>query len=319
MKKIFFLLIFTSLFSPFCFSQSDDTIHQYTDAEILKLSNYVKELEAKEPLQNLSDLEKADRAQIAEFFTRIPHSYSNSEIIKLAGYIKHLENPAAFPSIASADSLTRYTNPEIAKFAKYIDNLEKKISANPSLQSDPEEKRKITELLSNPSHEYKDAEIIMLANYIKGLEKLDSINTIAIAKAYTDSLELAKVNEKINENKTIEEKKIDEIAKLIFFNFNSSSLKEESYKPLEEVVKLVKSQTELNFIVEGYCDNVGSDEYNLSLSKRRAGTVKSYFISKGIPAKRISAIGYGEANPIATNETEEGRAKNRRVEIKAKK
>jgi OOP family OmpA-OmpF porin len=71
--------------------------------------------------------------------------------------------------------------------------------------------------------------------------------------------------------------------------------------------------------VEGYCDSVGSSVYNLSLSNRRVGSVKKYFISQGIPANRISAIGYGEANPIATNLTEEGRAKNRRVEIKAKK
>ncbi|MES2397286.1 MAG: OmpA family protein [Bacteroidota bacterium] len=105
----------------------------------------------------------------------------------------------------------------------------------------------------------------------------------------------------------------------MFFNFDSSIIKTESYKPLEEVVKLMKSQIDFKFVVEGYCDSVGSSAYNLSLSNRRAGSVKRYFISKGVPANRISAIGYGEANPIATNMTEEGRAKNRRVEIKAKK
>ena len=156
----------------------------------------------------------------------------------------------------------------------------------------------------------------MLAAYIKGLEKLDSLNTIAlIDKAYNDSIAIiAKVDDK-----TEAEIKIDEIAKLIFFNFNSSSLMEESYKPLEEVVKLMKIQLAYKFVVEGYCDTVGSSAYNLSLSDRRAASVKRYFISQGISASRISAMGYGEANPIATNLTDEGRAKNRRVEIKAKK
>lgn len=315
MKKIIFLVLFTLQFSLFCFSQSD-TLHHYTDEEILKISNYVKELESKVSLASLSESDKENRAQIAGFFIKTPHSYTNNEILKLAAYIKHLENPTAFVGNTPSDSLTYYTNPEIAKFAKYIGDIEKRIAGNNELQPDPEEKQKITALLSRPSSdEYNDSEIIMLANYIKGLEKLDSLNTIAIAKAYNDSVALAVVVP----IKTEEEKKIDEIAKLIFFNFDSSSIKAESYKPLEEVVKLMKSQIEFKFVVEGYCDSVGSSAYNLSLSNRRAGSVKRYFISKGVPANRISAIGYGEENPIATNMTEEGRAKNRRVEIKAKK
>ena len=315
MKKIFFLVLFTLQFSLFCFSQTD-TLHHYTDAEILKLSNYVKELESKVPLANLSASDKENKAQIAGFFMKTPHSYTDNEVIKLAAYIKHLENPTSFAGNTPSDSLTYYTNPEIAKFAKYIGDLEKRISSNSELQADPEEKRKITALLTRPSSdEYNDSEIIMLANYIKGLEKLDSLNTVAIAKAYNDSVALAVVVP----IKTDQEKKIDEIAKLIFFNFDSSTIKPESFKPLEEVVKLMKGQIDFNFVVEGYCDSVGSSAYNLSLSNRRAGSVKRYFISQGIPSNRISAIGYGEANPIATNLTEEGRAKNRRVEIKAKK
>lgn len=316
MKKIIFLVLFTLQFSLFCFSQSD-TLHHYTDEEVLKISNYVKELESKVSLANLSESDKENRVQIAGLLIKTPHSYTNNEILKLAAYIKHLENPTtSFVGNTPSDTLTYYTNPEIAKFAKYIGDIEKRIAGNSELQSDPEEKQKITALLSRPSSdEYNDSEIIMLANYIKGLERLDSLNTVAIAKAYNDSVALAAVVP----IKTDEEKKIDEIAKLIFFNFDSSTIKAESYKPLEEVVKLMKGQIDFTFVVEGYCDSVGSDAYNLSLSNRRAGSVKRYFISKGVPANRISAIGYGEANPIATNMTEEGRAKNRRVEIKAKK
>jgi len=68
-------------------------------------------------------------------------------------------------------------------------------------------------------------------------------------------------------------------------------------------------------VIEGHADNIGSDEYNLELSSRRANSVKDYFIQKGISPGRLSSYGYGKSMPVAANETEEGRAKNRRVEI----
>ncbi len=329
MKKIFFLIVFSLQFSLFCFSQSDAS-HHYTDAEMLKLSNYVKELEAKKPFDSLSVNEKVDRKLIAALFIRTPHDYTDSEVIKIADYIKHLENPdAVVASNTPEEPLTQYTDPEIEKFAKYIKNLEQKTEAPGLAKSDPEEKKLVTQLLSSPSHEYNDAELIILANYIKHLEKLDSVNTIVVAKVTNDSITIAKVNndsialanvtDPEKKNTLEKEKEIAEIAKLIFFNFDSSTLMNESFGPLEDVVKIVKGQAKLNFIVEGYCDSVGTTAYNLSLSKRRASAVKNYFISKGISSSRISSIGYGEANPIATNLTEEGRAKNRRVEIKTKK
>lgn len=318
MKKIFFLIVFTLQFSLFCFSQTD-TLHHYTDSEILKLSNYVKELESKRASTNLSESEISDKHRIADLFEKTPHDYTDAEIIKLAGYIKHLENPILAAGNIPVDSLTYYTNPEIEKFAGYIKNLEQRISANPSLQSDPEEKDKITVLLSNHSHEFNDSEIILLANYIKHLEKLDSLNTIAIVKAQGDSIALAKVTEPIKEYHLEEEKEIEKYEKLIFFNFDSSTLKPESFTPLDEAVKILKSYVNLSFVIEGHTDNVGSDAYNMALSKRRAASVKRYIISKGIPASRITSVGYGEEKPIDTNETDEGRAKNRRVEIKAKR
>ena len=334
MKKIYFLIVFTLQFSLFCFSQSEDASHHYTDAEILKLSDYVKGLEAKKPVETLTEPEKSLRRQIAGLFIKTPHDYTDAEVIKLADYIKHLENPDAVVAATTnpVEPLTAYTDPEIEKFANYIKVLEKKTETASPDQTNPEEKKLITELLSAPSHEYNDAEIIMLANYIKHLEKLDSANTLAIAKIPSDSVAVANINNDTaaiadvtnpdNKNNNLiiaKEKEIAEIAKLIFFNFDSSTITKESFGPLEDVVKIVKSQVKLNFIVEGYCDSVGTDAYNLNLSKRRAGAVKNYFISKGISSSRMSSIGYGEANPIATNDTDEGRAKNRRVEIKTKK
>ena len=67
--------------------------------------------------------------------------------------------------------------------------------------------------------------------------------------------------------------------------------------------------------ISGHTDNVGSDEYNQELSENRARAVYNYFRTKGIPEYRMEVVGYGEARPIASNATEEGQSKNRRVEF----
>jgi outer membrane protein OmpA-like peptidoglycan-associated protein len=68
--------------------------------------------------------------------------------------------------------------------------------------------------------------------------------------------------------------------------------------------------------VEGHTDSIGSDEYNQDLSDRRARTVRDYLISRGVDARRISAVGFGESKPVAPNDTPENRALNRRVEVR---
>jgi OOP family OmpA-OmpF porin len=68
--------------------------------------------------------------------------------------------------------------------------------------------------------------------------------------------------------------------------------------------------------IQGYTDNIGSDEYNLGLSQRRAEAVEKYLEAKGVDPDAMSAKGYGSANPIASNDTREGRAQNRRVEFR---
>jgi OOP family OmpA-OmpF porin len=71
-------------------------------------------------------------------------------------------------------------------------------------------------------------------------------------------------------------------------------------------------------IATGHTDSVGTDAYNQRLSERRAAAVKDYLVSKGIPASKITTIGKGESQPVATNKTAEGRQKNRRVDIEFK-
>src|SRR5450432_2404125 len=85
---------------------------------------------------------------------------------------------------------------------------------------------------------------------------------------------------------------------------------------LDQVAKALKDQGDINpMVVEGYTDSVGSDSSNLKLSKDRADAVRSYLVSKGVPSDKITSLGKGKANPVASNDTPDGRANNRRVEL----
>lgn len=102
----------------------------------------------------------------------------------------------------------------------------------------------------------------------------------------------------------------------IYFDFDKSNLKPGSEKMLMEMVKLMKNYPSLKIEIQGHTDSIGSKEYNLKLSDQRAKTVKSFLVLYGIDQARMTAKGYGLSKPVASNETEEGRALNRRVELK---
>jgi OmpA-OmpF porin, OOP family len=105
--------------------------------------------------------------------------------------------------------------------------------------------------------------------------------------------------------------------KNVFFDFDKSDLKNESVAELKRVVKLIEEYPDLHFQLEGHTDSYGSDEYNQALSERRVNAVKDFLLANGTPPGRITgAIGFGELKPIDTNETDEGRANNRRVELR---
>jgi OOP family OmpA-OmpF porin len=111
-------------------------------------------------------------------------------------------------------------------------------------------------------------------------------------------------------------KKITQIASKIFFETNSDVLKVASTVQLDELAQILQRYPEANLTIEGHTDDVGEDEYNLTLSQKRTESVKTYLMSKGIFESRLTAIGYGETRPIDDNKTSTGRAKNRRVELK---
>ncbi len=101
----------------------------------------------------------------------------------------------------------------------------------------------------------------------------------------------------------------------LHFETNKSVIKKESFNELDELVNYLKLKSELKIEVGGHTDSEGTDASNLLLSENRAKAVKAYLVKKGIDANRIVAKGYGEANPIAENDSANGRALNRRTEI----
>ena len=84
---------------------------------------------------------------------------------------------------------------------------------------------------------------------------------------------------------------------------------------LDEAATTLKANPNVTIDVNGYCDAIGGEEYNLRLSDRRASAVVDYLVNQGVPASRLVPHGYGKTNFVAPNETPEGRAQNRRVEL----
>ena len=106
------------------------------------------------------------------------------------------------------------------------------------------------------------------------------------------------------------------VLKDVQFELNSSDLTPDSSASLDKVVAAMNDYPELRIEIQAHTDSMGEASYNQYLSEQRAASVRDYLVGKGIAADRMVAKGYGETSPIADNGTREGRAKNRRVELK---
>ena len=104
----------------------------------------------------------------------------------------------------------------------------------------------------------------------------------------------------------------------IYFKFRSDRIPNLAQQTLDQIIRLNAYNPETQIVVKGYTDSSGNYHYNKNLSKIRADAVKEYLVYRGIPASRINSVGMGSTNPIQSNDTHEGRLKNRRVEIKFK-
>jgi outer membrane protein OmpA-like peptidoglycan-associated protein len=102
----------------------------------------------------------------------------------------------------------------------------------------------------------------------------------------------------------------------IFFDFAKATLTKESFHELDRILPYFEKFQNLKIEISGHTDDVGSDEANQKLSEARANSVREYLINQGVRIDKIEAAGYGESIPVATNDTDEGRQLNRRVEFK---
>ncbi len=131
-----------------------------------------------------------------------------------------------------------------------------------------------------------------------------------------DIVEIAAMSQVVSANKMLDElNKNGYIALYINFDTNKWDLKDDGRATVKEIVAMMKASPSLKLSVEGHTDNVGSAPANKTLSENRARSVMNAIVAGGIDASRLSAVGYGQERPIADNRSEEGRAKNRRVEL----
>ena len=114
-------------------------------------------------------------------------------------------------------------------------------------------------------------------------------------------------------------KQLNDYSKTILFDTGKSTIRQESYAVLQNIVDIMKEYPTASFVIEGHTDSVGRESNNQKLSESRAASVRDYLTTIGMSASRLSSVGYGEARPIASNKTRAGRQENRRVEISLKK
>jgi len=109
------------------------------------------------------------------------------------------------------------------------------------------------------------------------------------------------------------------VALYINFDFGKATIRPDSRDVIEQIVQMLKANQDLQLSIEGHTDNVGEPKANMVLSENRAKAVMAAIIAQGVDGARLSTVGHGQDKPIAGNDTEEGRAKNRRVELVKKK
>lgn len=101
----------------------------------------------------------------------------------------------------------------------------------------------------------------------------------------------------------------------VLFDFGKYDLKPDAKIKLAKLAGIIQAHPGLNLAIEGHTDNIGSDEANMKLSQQRADTVHDFLVQQGLGADTVTAVGMGKTDPVADNSTNEGRQKNRRVEI----
>ena len=113
---------------------------------------------------------------------------------------------------------------------------------------------------------------------------------------------------------------VDEVTRQmqpVFYDYNKYDIREDQIPALQNNARVLKQNATVSVLIEGHCDERGTDEYNLALGERRAGAAKDFLVSLGIPENRLSTISYGESRPFAQGHDEEAWSQNRRAQFVA--
>jgi len=102
----------------------------------------------------------------------------------------------------------------------------------------------------------------------------------------------------------------------VHFDFDKSNIRADARPILDAAIATLQEDPNVRVTVEGHTDSIGTEEYNMGLSQRRADSVVDYLVAGGIARSRLTAVGMGESDPVASNDTDDGRAQNRRVELR---
>lgn len=157
--------------------------------------------------------------------------------------------------------------------------------------------------------------------FAQEIAKLGNYYFAASAEGYLNSVDSVEINDPeltpVTKDIYLQPIEVGVTVRLknIYFDFDKTTLKKESFIELDKVVDFLSTNPTVEIEIAGHTDAKGSDQYNLNLSQGRSQSVVDYIVSKGIDVSRLTAHGYGEGKPIDTNDTTEGQANNRRVEF----
>ncbi len=237
--------------------------------------------------------------------------------------VKH-ELEALKTEMIENETIKKY--PELSEYFE-IDKVKNKKEKEKKLkqfnEQVKEKSNKIDNIINKINIEFQKKNYELDIEHFKNVKELTdkNPNKQCHSRFYFDNISLTPVTKNDDEipSKFYYEKiEIGKVIELnnIFFETNKSQLLSNSTEELDMILELMQTHQSIKIEISGHTDNTGTEEHNLKLSGARAKSVADYLIGKGINNERIKIKGYGSSQPIVENKTEEGRAKNRRVEIK---
>ena len=174
---------------------------------------------------------------------------------------------------------------------------------------------------TNPLKSDTDSDGLTDGDEVK-LHSTDPLNADTDGGSVKDGEEVARGTDPLDAKDDVVEKiEIGVVIVLegINFEYNSADITPDSESTLMKALKTLQDNPDIEVEISGHTDSDGSSSYNMGLSQRRADSVKDWLVSHGISSDKIQAVGYGEDNPIAPNDTPENKYKNRRIEFKRTK